>query len=706
MKRMKRVVSIMMFIALITACARDDDTTRLHQTEWLTKKIAVILPMSPPLDTHWKRTLALCNENLRYAFGTQPKGINLEFEWYDENESDIKEIARSLAEREDIAAVIGALYSVNTHTLASSLTKTEKPFFTLATTAELVRAYSSAGGLWAMTETDITQCEMLLSKALYYGASSVALLADHQNSYGKTFVEWFGFQAREFGLEVKGIFDYSPETLSRQSLEAAGCGADFVICAPSEIDHIRTIEEAFHQYNLKTGTAPRRLYSDTAYGDDVIKRMGAHAEGLEGIGFGADAKSGFEVSYKEFFGEAPTVGEPQIYDAVMLLGYAFFYQTLHTEITLDEALRKIVDGRDESTGSWMAKDMRGIIEGLAKGKHPDVSGASGPLEFDSKVYTNVLSTTYYHFEIYNGRYIILDYNTGDKNKRKEATLAAWDRLSTKKQTFDDNKETPNAYPPVDDRWALLVATSSGWSNYRHQADVLNMYQILKRHGYKDNRIVLIIEDDIAHHTKNPQPGVVQVRIGGENVYDKVEVDYRTSQLEPEDIRKILCGERSERLPQVIEADKDDNILVFWSGHGRSEQLQWLNKYRGFTYDMAKETFIEMNRNERYRKMLWLIETCYSGSVAKACESIPGILCVTAADENETSKADIFNTDLGVWMSNRFTSTLQDCITDNPSMSLRDLYNRLFINTVGSHVMVYNAPQYGNMYRNTIEEFLR
>lgn len=113
MKRMKRVVSIMMFIALITACARDDVATRQHQTEWLTKKIAVILSMNPPLDTHWKRTLALCNENLRYAFGTQPKGINLEFEWYDENECDIKKLARSLAEREDIAAVIGAINSVN-----------------------------------------------------------------------------------------------------------------------------------------------------------------------------------------------------------------------------------------------------------------------------------------------------------------------------------------------------------------------------------------------------------------------------------------------------------------------------------------------------------------------------------------------------------------------------------------------------------------
>ena len=40
------------------------------------------------------------------------------------------------------------------------------------------------------------------------------------------------------------------------------------------------------------------------------------------------------------------------------------------------------------------------------------------------------------------------------------------------------------------------------------------------------------------------------------------------------------------------------------------------------------------------------------------------------------------------------------------MTLSDLYTRLFINTVGSHVMVYNSPAFGNLYRNTITEFIQ
>ncbi len=57
------------------------------------------------------------------------------------------------------------------------------------------------------------------------------------------------------------------------------------------------------------------------------------------------------------------------------------------------------------------------------------------------------------------------------------------------------------------------------------------------------------------------------------------------------------------------------------------------------------------------------------------------------------------------MSNRFTSTLHESIASNPEISLRDLYYRLFINTVGSHVMIYNTANYGSLYSETLGEYL-
>ena len=184
------------------------------------------------------------------------------------------------------------------------------------------------------------------------------------------------------------------------------------------------------------------------------------------------------------------------------------------------------------------------------------------------------------------------------------------------------------------------------------------------------------------------------------------IDYHTSQLEPSDIKHILCGEKSDKLPAVIQADKDDNVLVFWSGHGVPGQMVWLEREEGFTTQLAKETFEAMHQGQKYRKLLCLTEACYSGSVMSATEGIPGILAITAANPYETSKADIYNTDLHVWMTNRFTATLHDCIIEAPGIPLRDLYYRLFINTVGSHVTLYNVNGYGNIYQESMKEFLK
>ena len=343
------------------------------------------------------------------------------------------------------------------------------------------------------------------------------------------------------------------------------------------------------------------------------------------------------------------------------------------------------------------------MDALAAGKSPYVRGASGHLRFDAKVFTNVLATTYYNFKVYNGQYIILDYNTSDGGNRTDATLAGWNWKASRMQDFDNSGEFN--YPAHTGNWALLVASSKEWTNYRHQADVLAIYQQLRQAGYTDDRIILIVEDDIADNISNPNKGVIQVTIGGNNVYENVEIDYRMSSLNTKDILAILSGEKSEKLPTVIESTENDNLFVFWSGHGVPGAMCWDEEAYAMTGDKLSSVFEDMNRKRRYRKLLMMVEACFSGGVMKQCEGIPGMLFVTAANGDETSKADVFNSEMKVWMSNRFTSTFIEQITDNKEVAMRDLYYRLFINTVGSHVMVYNAENYGNLYSANMSEFI-
>ena len=698
-------MKIIAFICLLCFCGcSDKDEPRPNDNkEWTEHTVAVVLPMENGLDSHWKRTLGMFATNFERAFKNQDKGIRLNFEYYDESPADIPKLAKDLAFRDDIYAVIGGLYSSNAEELAAGLTPAGKTYFTLATAEQLIRAYASTGYLWAMTETDITQCEVLLSKVINYGGKSVALLAKDNDAYGQTFLDWFAFQSKELGLENKGVFAYDNTTLADMARQAMQSGAEYVVCVPSEIEEIGPMLQ-ISEIQPRDGTSrPRLLFSDTAYGIDVLTVYGDIAEGIEGVAFGADPESGFDVSYKTFFDDASTVGEAQLYDAAMLIGYAAWLRLLEPEVPLQKALRRIVSGEDLNMGSWTGEDMGLVVDALSRGASPYVKGASGHLRFDSKVFTNVLATTYHNFKVYNGIYIILDYNTSDGGNRTEATLAGWNWKASQMQDFNDSGDI--TYPEHKSNWALLMASSSGWSNYRHQADVLAIYQQLKESGYTDDHIVLIVEDDIARNPSNPNNGVIRVTPNGDNVYEGAKIDYRTSSLRLKDIADILTGEKSDYLPEVIEASENDNIFIFWSGHGMPGAMCWNEDYYAVTGDVLAPVFMKMHQNKCYRKLLMMVEACYSGGVLEKCEGVPGMLFITAASGNETSKADVFNSDMKIWMSNRFTNTFIEQIGANQSIGMRDLYYRLFINTVGSHVMVYNAQNYGNLYTSNMSEFI-
>ena len=692
-------IKILLFLCLTALWGCQDKAEDGSSSEKMVieKTVAVVLPMEKSLDTHWRRSLDMFTANFERAFKGQDTRVRLHFEYYDESAEDIAGLAENLAARDNIYAVIGGLYSSNAVVLASQLTRVGKTFFTLATSEELVRAFASSGYLWAMTETDITQCEVLLSKVVNYGGSSVALIAKDHDTYGKTFLDWFAFQAKELGLENKGVFAYDSSTLEEMSRRAMQSGAEYVICVPSEIDEIGPMLGNY------TPATPRLLFSDTGYGADVLSLHGEAVEGLEGVAFGADPESGFDVSYQTFFGISPTVGEAQLYDACMLLGYAAWYQYLNPDVPLQKALRTIVSGEELNMGSWTGEDMGLVVDALARGSSPFVRGASGQLRFDTKIFTNVLATTYYNYKVYNGQYIFLDYNTSDGGNRTDATLAGWNWKASQMQDFEDADNL--SYPIQQGNWALLVATSCEWTNYRHQADVLAIYQQLKSAGYPDDHIILIAEDDIAYNPSNIEPGVIRVTPGGNNVYENAVIDYKLSELSADDFLAILKGERSERLPEVIGATENDNVFIFWSGHGVQGGMCWNDDDFGMTADRLASTFEEMYQKRNYRKLLMMVETCYSGGVLQQCEGIPGMLFITAANGDETSKADLFNGELKVWMSNRFTSTFIEQIAENRAVSMRDLYYRLFINTVGSHVMVYNAVNYGNLYSSDMSEFI-
>jgi glycosylphosphatidylinositol transamidase (GPIT) subunit GPI8 len=294
--------------------------------------------------------------------------------------------------------------------------------------------------------------------------------------------------------------------------------------------------------------------------------------------------------------------------------------------------------------------------------------------------------------------VIVDYYSRNSDGNASSPIAAWE---WKKQHMQDVDGNGNAihYPELQDNYAVLVAASEGWKNYRHQADVLGMYQHLKAKGYDDDHIILILADDIAHNERNPLQGVVRREVSGKNLYEGVQIDYRLGDLTLNDLKQILTGEPSEEFPVTLRSSANDNVLFFWSGHGTQQGWEWKDT-EDLDANFAKSMFASM----QFRKMFAIIETCYSGGVAQGCTGIPGLLMMTAANPYETSKADAFDNELQVYLSNTFTSSILSQLERKPKSIIYDLYLHAFDKTNGSHVMVYNPDYYGNLYLNDMSEY--
>ncbi|GFH20377.1 legumain, partial [Haematococcus lacustris] len=91
-------------------------------------------------------------------------------------------------------------------------------------------------------------------------------------------------------------------------------------------------------------------------------------------------------------------------------------------------------------------------------------------------------------------------------------------------------------------YALIIAGSNSWYNYRHQADVCHAYQVLRRGGLHPSRIVTMMYDDLAASPYNPLPGQIINRPGGPDVYKGVIIDYRGEDVNSETFLAVLAGD--------------------------------------------------------------------------------------------------------------------------------------------------------------------
>ena len=668
-------------------------------------RVGVLLPLSGPGDVGWREPLEFARDNINHNGGPANRAIELVYS--DTATGSLGDLSAKFLDDPSILAVIGPDVSSGMGDIAGSFVQKQKPLVSPSATAgDIFREFGGQRFIWRTVESDIAQVQSMLLLGTKSGAKKVALIAA-ADTYGSTFFDWFGFFATELGLDVSGIvsYDESDADCGPHVSQALAAQPEVLFVASSQQSAVECVARAAR----KASPSTRLFFSDSANFPSLITDLGDLAEGLEGTGPAPAPESGFEVAYPIYFGHQPPPYAASAYDALTLVAYGLERSGGEGGALLADAMAQVVDARGAETG-W---DRQGIGEALAairSGDLPNLGGAAGPLDFDRDLHTEPISSTYGHWRVDYGQFVTVDFvSTGDS--ARSTSLARSFASKAHMQTLDEG----GIYEPGPKAatWAFIAAISTGWNNYRHQADALAQYQTLRSNGVPDDHIILVLADDLAKNASNSEPGVVRNVAGGPNLYANVQIDYRLAEVSAGDLLDILGGKKSASLPKVIESTASDNVYAFFVGHGNPSGML-IGGSKAGQAQQAKESVIlpgdlaatvqGMFTDARYRRLLIAVETCHGGIEGTQLTS-PGAILFAGANPSESSLGANFDSSLNSWLADQFAYQLFVSGRKTPELTLDALYRHLYETVGGSHVTVYNSGQFGRMGNVTLQEFL-
>lgn len=202
-------------------------------------------------------------------------------------------------------------------------------------------------------------------------------------------------------------------------------------------------------------------------------------------------------------------------------------------------------------------------------------------------------------------------------------------------------------------WAVLVAGSNTFMNYRHQADICHAYQIMHENEIPDSNIIVMMYDDIAYSPENPFQGIIINKPNGSDVYQNVPKDYVGEDVNPENFLAVLRGDQQNATGRVLNTGPNDNIFVFFADHGGPGLIAFPNSYL-YAHQLI-ETLEYMYQNDKYNYMLFYLEACESGSMFNnLLNQTMNIYATTASTPTEPSWGCFYDPNVGAFLADRYS----------------------------------------------------
>jgi legumain len=266
---------------------------------------------------------------------------------------------------------------------------------------------------------------------------------------------------------------------------------------------------------------------------------------------------------------------------------------------------------------------------------------------------------------------------------------------------------PPAPPsPGKSNWAVIVAGSSGYGNYRHQADACHAYQIMRAKGIPESNIILMAVDDVANNGMNPFRGKLFNKptadgVPGTDVYKGCNIDYKGGAVTPENFVNVLTGKSTQGgNGKVLKSTSADNVFVNFVDHGGVGII-------GFPRTVMHKSSLQgalqtMKEKQMFKHLAFYLEACESGSMFEGV-NIPGMYAITASNPRESSwgtycmpNDKVNGKHIGSCLGDLFSvNWMEDLDMETAVETLQKQFNLVRAETAKSHVTQYSDLSFTN-----------
>ena len=254
-------------------------------------------------------------------------------------------------------------------------------------------------------------------------------------------------------------------------------------------------------------------------------------------------------------------------------------------------------------------------------------------------------------------------------------------------------------------YAVIVAGSNGYWNYRHQADACHAYQVLIDHGFNPANIIFFSYDDVPTDPMNPFPGQLFNHPGNNtrDVNAGCVKDYTGEAVNVTNFLAVLQGNSSATQGgngRVLMSGPGDNVFINFVDHGAPGLVAFPDTY--LYADQLNETLTYMWEHQMYKQLVFYLEACESGSMFDGILSPDiNVYATTAANPNQSSwgtycypNETVNGVDLYTCLGDLYSVNWMEDADANPSLStltLFEQYLKVKALTTESQVM-----EYGNL----------